>query len=87
MTDSTKHAAKEPFVRIIKKGLPSPARAIGVRAASLLVALLICSLYILIVGRGEVTLGNAFSQIDDRLKQNPAYVVLARSYCRLRADR
>ena len=63
MTDSTKHAAKEPFVRIIKKGLPSPARAIGVRAASLLVALLICSLYILIVGRGEVTLGNAFSQM------------------------
>ena len=63
MTDSGKHTVKEPFVRIVKKGLPSPARAIGVRAASLLVALLICSLYILIVGRGEVTIGNAFAQM------------------------
>ena len=63
MTDSGKHAVKEPFVRIVKKGLPSPTRAIIVRVASLFVALLICSLYILIVGRGEVTLGNAFSQM------------------------
>ena len=30
MTDSGKHTVKEPFVRIVKKGLPSPARAIGV---------------------------------------------------------
>ena len=63
MTDSGKHAVKEPFVRIAKRGLPSPALSIGVRAASLAVALLICSIYILIVGRGEVSLGNAFSQM------------------------
>ena len=63
MTDSGKHAVKEPFVRIAKRGLPSPALSIGVRAASLVVALLICSIYILIVGRGEVSLGNAFSQM------------------------
>ena len=63
MTDSSKHAAKEPLVRIVKKGLPSPQRAIAVRAASLLAALLICSFYILIVGRGEVSLGNAFAQM------------------------
>ncbi len=63
MTDSNKHAPKEPFVRIVKKGLPSTTRAITVRALSLLAALIICSIYILIVGRGEVTLGNAFSQM------------------------
>ncbi len=63
MTDPGKHAVKEPFVRIAKRGLPSPALSIGVRAASLAVALLICSIYILIVGRGEVSLGNAFSQM------------------------
>ena len=63
MSDSNKHAAKEPFVRIAKNGLPSTKRAIGVRAASLLVALILCSIYILIVGRGEVSLGNAFSQM------------------------
>ena len=63
MADSAKQAAKEPLVRIVKKGLPSPTRAIVVRAASLFVALLICSIYILVVGRGEVTLGNAFSQM------------------------
>ena len=63
MSDSNKHAAKEPFVRIAKNGLPSAKRAIGVRAASLLAALILCSIYILIVGRGEVSLGNAFSQM------------------------
>ena len=63
MSDSNKHAAKEPFVRIAKNGLPSTKRAIGVRAASLLAALILCSIYILIVGRGEVSLGNAFSQM------------------------
>ena len=63
MSDYNKHAAKEPFVRIAKNGLPSAKRAIGVRAASLLAALILCSIYILIVGRGEVSLGNAFSQM------------------------
>ena len=35
MTDSGKNNAREPFVRIIKRGLPSTKRALAVRALSL----------------------------------------------------
>ncbi|MBQ4417136.1 MAG: ABC transporter permease [Clostridia bacterium] len=63
MTDSGKNNAREPFVRIIKRGLPSTKRALAVRALSLAAALVICSIFILIVGKGEVSIGKAFSQM------------------------
>ena len=64
MADSkSSQAVREPLVRIVKKGLPSHKRSLAVRAGSLLVAMLICSIYILIVGKGEVTLGKAFAEM------------------------
>ncbi|MBQ7542037.1 MAG: ABC transporter permease [Clostridia bacterium] len=63
MTESGKHTTREPLVRIVKRGLPSTGRSIAVRAGSLLAALLICGIYILVVGKGEVTIGNALSQM------------------------
>ena len=64
MTDKTHHPNHEPFVRIVKRGLPSAGRAAAVRAASLGVALLLCCVYILIVGHNEnVDLISAFTQM------------------------
>lgn len=65
MAKAKKHeeANREPFVRIVKKGTPSRKRSVAVRAGSLLAALLICSAYILIVGRGEISIGEALSQM------------------------
>ena len=64
MHDNAKNAhAREPFVRIIKRGIPSKPLSYGVRAASFAAAFLICAIYILIVGKGEVSVANAFSQM------------------------
>ena len=64
MHDNAKNAhVREPFVRIIKRGIPSKALSYGVRAGSFAVAILICGIYILAVGKGEVSVASAFSQM------------------------
>ena len=63
MRTKTEKANQEPFVRIVKRGLPSAGRAALVRAVSLAVALLFCGIYIIIVGKGEVTVGAALKEM------------------------
>ena len=63
MRDKNSGAVHEPLVRIVKRGMPTPGRAVMVRAASLGVALLICAMYILTVGKGEVSIADAFREM------------------------
>ncbi len=54
---------REPLVRIIKRGIPSRSLKILVRVASFAAAILICGIYILAVGKGEISVGSAFAQM------------------------
>ena len=63
MRNNTAKSHGEPLVRIVKRGIPSTGHAAAVRAISLAAALLVCCIYILIVGRGEVTIADAFKEM------------------------
>ena len=55
--------AREPFVRVAKKGMTTKREAIRIRIFSLLFALVLCLVFILIVGKGEITIGRAISSM------------------------
>lgn len=55
--------AREPFVRIVKKNLQTNEGGVKVRVLSFLFALVICFAFILIVGKGEISLGRAVSSM------------------------
>ena len=60
---NSENALKDPFVRIVKRGAPTRARSIKVRAWSLVVALLLCLIFILVVGKGKIGIGKAISEM------------------------
>ena len=62
MTDKNQ-IVKEPFIRIVKKSAPNAWTNVIVRAVSLAIAAVICGLYILFAGKGEITIGSAVSQM------------------------
>lgn len=54
---------KEPFLHIVRKKDSSRADVFRVTALSLVVALLICLIFILAVGKGKISIGNALKQM------------------------